>query len=60
MEQGLYECLDVGGTTILEEILKKRVSIRLNGLIRLKLKIIGVPCECVIEPPGFISRGVSL
>jgi hypothetical protein len=28
-------------------------------LIRLRIGIIGEPCEFCIEPPGFISHGVS-
>ena len=30
------------------------------GLILLRIGIIEEPCECVMEPPGFISYGVSL
>ena len=30
------------------------------GLIRLRIGIIGEPCECGIEPPGPISHGVRV
>jgi len=45
--------------TKLEWILNKWVSIRGIGLIGPRIRIIGGPCECGIEPPGCISHGVS-
>ena len=43
------------GMTILELTLKRWVSMRVIGLIRLRIGIIGGPCECGILPPGSIS-----
>ena len=55
-ERDLLEGLGVDESTLLEWILKKRVSIRGIGFILLR---IGSPCECDNEPTGFISYGVS-
>ena len=35
------------------------INYKLIGLIRLRIGIIGDPCECGIEPTGSISHGVS-
>ena len=51
--------ISINGRTILEWILKKLVSIRGIGLIRLRIGAIGIPRECGIEPLGSISHGVS-
>ena len=50
------ESLGVDGRTILEWLLKKYVSRRGIGLIR--LRILESPCECGIQLPGAVSRGV--
>ena len=58
--RGLQGGLGVDGRTILEWTLKRQVSMRIIGLIRLRIKkLLESPCECRIEPPGLISRGVS-
>ena len=44
---------------ILEWILKKWVSIRGTGLIRLRYVITGSLCESGIEPPGSISNELN-
>jgi len=52
--------LGVDARTILEWTLKRYVSMRVIGLLRLRIGIIGEsPCECGNEPPGSISHGVS-
>ena len=40
--------------------LKEIVSVRGSGLIRLRIWLLESAGECDIEPPGFISPGVSL
>ena len=49
----------IDGRSILEWILKKYVSIRMIGLIRLRMGLFESPCECEVEPPGPISHEVS-
>ena len=51
--------LGVDGRTILEWTLKKQVSIREIGLIRLCIGIIGDPCKCSVETLGSISHRVN-
>ena len=58
-ERDLQEGLVGDGRTILEWILKNSVTIRGTELIRLRIGLLETPCECGIEPPGFISHGVS-
>ena len=52
MERELLYGLGKDGRTILEWTLKRVASMRGTGMIRLRIGIIGVPCECGIEPPG--------
>jgi hypothetical protein len=47
------------GRAVLEWILNKLVSIQGIDLIRFRIGILESPCECGIEPPRFISHGVS-
>ena len=39
---------------------RKQMSVRGTGLFRLGIGIIGNPCECGIEPPGFLVQSGTL
>ena len=42
-----------------EWTLKRKVSMRVIGLARLRIDLLESPCECGVEPPGSTSHVVS-